>query len=228
MTEEEIERINRFVDLKGLKSCKETIKGCIFIMIGFFMFFVGDSVKRNYNLLASKWMIFAVPASAIIVWGIYLLHNLEKCRFGFFLFWGTAGMYNSIEFFALGISQGINQAKISPILLTTAASLDVLFIVWIMWYRRQLFTGKKQIKSGTPNYKIMFPLIFIIAPVFTAMLKSARSQDAVVCFTFFLIGYIESVHVSLFGNYYAAKKYRQFIKLPDDTKKEEPRGSMGK
>jgi hypothetical protein len=213
MTEEEIERINKFVDLRGLKSCKETIKGCIFIIIGFFMFFVGDSVKQNYNLLASKWMIFAILALVIIVWGIYLLHNLEKRQFDFFLFWGVAGIYNSIEFFALGISHGINQAQISPIILATAISLDAILIAWLIWYRYQLFTGKKRISSGTPNYKIMLPLIIIIAPVSTAILKSAQFQDAVVCSIYFALGYIESVHASLFGNYYVAEKYQQYIKL---------------
>jgi hypothetical protein len=71
MTEEEIERLNRFVDLKSPKSNKHMIKICIFLIAGFFMFFIGDSLTQNYNLLTSWWMIFAVPACLLIIWGFY-------------------------------------------------------------------------------------------------------------------------------------------------------------
>ena len=177
MTEEEIGRLNRFVDLKSPKSNKHMIKICIFLIFFLFMFFIGDSLKYNYNFLTSWWMIFAVPACLLIIWGFYLLHNLDKRQDDFLLYWGAVGTYYSAEFFALSISYGINDAHINVMLLVLLVLLlEVPFLLFLLWYRMQLFKGKKEIKGGPPNYKIMTPLIFIISPILIMIFKNAQSQ----------------------------------------------------
>ena len=216
MTEEEIERLNRFVDLKSPKSNKHTIKICIFLILSLFMFFIGDSLTYNYNLLTSWWMIFAVFACSLIVWGFYLLRTLDKRQDDFLLYWGAVGTYYSAEFFALGISYGINDAHINVMLLVLLELLDVPpLLLLLLWYRIQLFKGKKEIQGGSPNYKIMTPLIFIISPILIMIFKNAQSQlqTVIIPLMFIFVGFAFSVSLSCFGNYYVARKYRSYIRL---------------
>lgn len=219
MTEEEIGRINRFVDLKSPKSNKHTIKIDIFLILFLFMFFIGDSLTYNYNLLTSWWMIFAVPACSLIIWSFYLLRNLDKRQDDFLLYWGAVGTYFSVEFFALGISYGINDAHINVILLVLLVLLDVPLLLFLLWYRIQLFKGKKEIQGGSPNYKIMTPLIFIISPILIMIFKNAQSQLQTVFMPlmFIFVGIAFSVSLSCFGNYYVARKYRSYIRLYDEN-----------
>lgn len=212
MAQEEIERINNFVDLKSPQSNKHMIKICIFLVIAFFMFFVGDSVRHNYNLLKSSWMIFSVFASSLIIWGLYLLRTLERHQIDFMLYWGVVGTYYSAEFFALGISIGIHDAHINLLLLILIELLDIPLLLWLLWYRIQLFKGKK-IKSGSPNYKIMFPLILAFSLVIPTIIKNSSFETAIMPLLSIFLGYMESISVSLFGNYYVAKKYSNYIDL---------------
>lgn len=211
MTEKEIKRINDFVGLNTIQENKRMIKMCIYLIIGFFMFFIGDSFKYHYSILTSKWMFFLIPAISIIIWGIYLLHNLSKKPLDFLLFWALCGVYYSLEFFLLGISQGLNHVQVSPPLIIIAILLDIPLIVLILRYRYKLFIGKKTVNPRPVNYKILIASILIISPVFIGILKSAHSQDAIICILCFLLGYIESLHISFLVNYFVAKKYKQYI-----------------
>lgn len=213
MIDKEIKRINDFVNLNTPQANKGMIRTCIYLIIGFFIFFIGDSFKYHYNFLVSKWMFFLIPAMIIIIWGIYLLRNLGKRPFDFLLFWAICGIYYSVEFFCLGISEG-NRTQISPQLMIIAVLLDIPLLVLIPRYRYRLFIRKKAIDTRLINYKILFTLILVISPVFIAILKSSRSQGTIVSVLCFLLGYIESFHISLLTNYFVARKYKQYIILP--------------
>lgn len=177
------------------------------------MFFIGDSFKYRYNFLVSQWMLFLIPAIAIIIWGVYLLHNLNKRPFDFLLFWAICGIYYSFEFFSLGIYQGLNHAQASPLFIIIAVLLDIPLIVLILRYRYKLFIGEKAVNTRPVNYKFLVASILIISPVFIGILKSARSQDAIICILCFLLGYIESSHISFLVNYFVARKYKQYINV---------------
>jgi hypothetical protein len=99
--------------------------------------------------------------------------------------------------------------------------LDVPLLFFLLWYRMQLFKGKKEIKGGPPNYKIMIPLTFIISPILIMIFKNAQSQlqTVIIPVMFIFLGFAESVHLSLFGNYYVARKYRSYIRLYENEKK---------
>lgn len=228
LTDEEIERINRFIDLKSYKSNRKMIKQCIFIIIVLFMFFVGQSIMFKFNLLTSWWMIFAVFAVLVIAWGIYLLISLEKHPFQFFLFWGTAGVYYTVEFYSLGISYGLN-AHADIRLFYLVIILNFIALLFLLWYRVQLLTGKKKIKSGLPNYRIMIPGILILSPVLILILDSVNASGNNSSFIlFFLLGFIESAHFLLFLNYFVAKKYCEYIHRYDEKEeltKQQKRGS---
>lgn len=214
MIDKEIQRINDFVNLNTPQANKGMIRTCIYLIIGFFMFFIGDSFKYRYNFLVSRWMLFLIPAIVIIIWGIYLLCNLSKRPFDFLLFWAICGIYYSIEFFSLGISQGLNHSQVSPLFIIIAVLLDIPLIVLILRYRYKLFIGEKATNTRPVNYKIIVASILVISPVFIGVLKSARSQNAIICILCFFLGYMESFHVSLLTNYFVAKKYKQYIILP--------------
>lgn len=219
MTEQDVERINRFVDLKSPESNKRQIKICIFLIVGFFMFFVSDSLDRKINLFTSCWFIFFIAACILIFWGFYLLRTLERRQIDFMLYWGVVGTYYSAEFFALGISIGIHDAHANLLLLILLEGLDIPLLLWLFWYRMQLFKGKKKIKGGNPNYKIMFPLILAFSLIITPIIKNSSFQTAIMPLLLIFLGYVESIHSSLFGNYYVAKKYINYIDLYEDGKK---------
>lgn len=206
MTEKEIEQINKFVDLKDIKSNKHMIKVCIFLIVVFFEFFVS---------LKSCWIVFLVFAIFIIGWGIYLLHTLDKHQIEFFLFWGVSGIYYTAEFFSLGISLGRNVAHIYILLLIILILLDIPMLLILLWYRIQVFNGKREIKSGPPNYRIMIPGMFIFSTVLMLIFKNASTQiqPAIMATMCIFIGYAESIHISFFGNYYIARKYKEHIHL---------------
>lgn len=152
MTKEEIERINRFIYLKSPKYNKSMIKSMIFMIIATFMFFISDSLTRNYNLFTSWWMIFAVFACSIIIWGLYLFRNLDNRQIDYLLYFGSVGTYLSAEFFALGISYGIKDAHINVMLLVLLVLLlEVPLLLFLLWHRIQLFKGKKEFKGRSQN-----------------------------------------------------------------------------
>lgn len=80
--------------------------------------------------------------------------------------------------------------------------------------------GKKEIKGGPPNYKIMTPLIFILSPLLIMIFKNAQSQlqTVIIPLMFIFVGFAFSVSLSCFGNYYVARKYRSYIRLYDNGK----------
>jgi hypothetical protein len=217
MTEEEIERINRFIYLKNSpKHNKSKIKNMIFLIIASFMFFISDSLKRSYNLFTSWWMIFAVFACSIIIWGLFLLRNLDNRQIDFILYFGAVGTYVSTEFFALGISYGINDAHINVMLLVLLVLLlEVPLLLFLLWHRIQLFKGKKQFKGGAANYKIIIPLILIISPIIKMLFNNTQAQFQTIMMSlmFIFLGFVFSVSIGWFGNYYVARKYRSYIHL---------------
>lgn len=218
MIYEEIQRLNSFIDLNSPASNKQMIKTCIFLNIATFFFVFGNSFIQNFNLLTSWWMVFAVFALLLIIWGVVLIRVIEKRQIDFLLFWASSGTYYSIEFFSVGISYGRNVAHISIWFFVALLFIEIFFLLLLFWYRVQLFKGKMKIRSGSPNYRLMFPLILILSPIGAVILKTAgqHAQDAVFSMMLILVGYVESVHLSLYGNYFIAKKYQKYVYLYDE------------
>jgi len=65
----------------------------------------------------------------------------------------------------------------------------------------------------------MFPLILAFLLIITPIIKNSSFQTAIMPLLLIFLGYVESIHVSFFGNYYVAKKYINYIDLYEDGKK---------
>jgi membrane protein CcdC involved in cytochrome C biogenesis len=102
VTQDDIERINRFVGLQRPRNNKQMIELYLFLVVGFFMFFFGTSMVLHFNLLKSNWMIFAVFALVLLIWGTILIRNYMKRQIDYFLICGAIGLYYAAEFFSLG------------------------------------------------------------------------------------------------------------------------------
>lgn len=227
LTQDDIDRINRFVRLESPKSNKAMIKCLLILIIMFIMFFVGNCVELKTNLFTSHWMVFIPFAAILIAWGIFLHHTLEKRQIDFFLYEFFVGLYLTAEFFSLGFSISIQMAHQSvwfPIILTAAG---ILIISLLVLYRVEFFYGKiklkdkyskEEIKKSRNRVILGIILIAVGFFIFRIRIRNTPSQvqniaEAIVSF---IVGYVMSIPIIFIGNYAAAKKYKDVVYLYED------------
>jgi len=216
MTQNDIDRINKFVGLESPKNNKNMIKILLFLLIIFFMFFVGNSFILNYNLLTSKWMLFVPFDCVLVFWGVFLLCTLEKRQLDFFLYEGFAGLYLITEFFGLGYSYGIHIDHFSPIVLWILILLDIPLLLFLMSYRIRIFKGIHK-KKNRHLYSVALSgsLVIVLAPILNYLLNKTQQsfQYGVATLCLFIIGYGMSMYIIFFGNFFIAKRYKDVIYL---------------
>lgn len=228
MKQDDIDRINRFVRLESPKSNRVTIVYLLIMITAFFMFFVGNCVMLKIDLLTSHWMIFLPFAIILIAWGIFLLYTLEKRQVTFFLYEFFAGVYLTLEFFALGFSKAIQFAHTSiwfPISLTAIGAL--IFFLLIL-YRIRFFNGKVKIaknskKDRNKRSNVLVILIVLITTSFILFRlwferMTIDIQETLFTIGFFALGYAMSMYMAFMGNYIVAKKYKDIVYLYDAQK----------
>lgn len=218
MTSDDIERINRFVGLQSPKSNKSTMKLLLILLVLPVMVASGNSIMVDNKFFALRWMIFIPVDCLLLLWGLYLIHTLEKHQFHFFLFEGIWGGVFVIECFALGYSFGIHVNHFSPVILWLLIFLDVPVLFFLTAYRIKLYHGKGNSKKKTGKFypiSLSVALVLVLAPILNGILNRTQIhfQHVVATLCLFFIGYVFSVHIIFLGNFFVVQKYREIINL---------------
>jgi hypothetical protein len=220
MSDQKISRIIKFVDLRPLQFNKQILICLMIIISSSFMLFKGNSLLLHYDLYTSRWMIYAPFACVLLIWGLYLLKNLEKRQIDFFLYEGCAGIYLTAELFPLSYSFGVQVSHIIPAIVWILILLDIPMLLSMIWARIKLFNGSLKTKKSYYSIGGTITLVLIITPLTNFLLNQTPidMHYVIADICMFIFSYAMSVLLISFGNYYVAQKYKNIIRLYEDEK----------
>ena len=222
MSEDDIKRINRFVNLQTPTANKKMIKFILIFLIGFFGFFYATNISPNSpgHILASHWMISAPCCLCLVILGIYLYKTLEKRQINIFLFEGCVGVYITIEFLALGYLIGTYLAIMNPINILIMVFMEIPVACLLLIYRIKQLKPKGIPKKVIKNFypiSIVLSLVLVLSPIVNSLFNNSgkRKSDVIGAIVAFLLGYVFSIFITFFLNYFVARKYKGVVNLYD-------------
>jgi hypothetical protein len=212
-----IERINGFVALQTPQIINQRLIMYAFLNTVFLFFLAGTILTLNMNFFSSGLAYF-LPVSIILsCWALWLQSrkNIPQKQISYNLYISVATTFYSILFYFLAFLYAVESRGIVVLVGLTS---EIALLFFLTWYRVQLYTGRKEIRSGNPNYRIIGIGVPIAMFVFWGTAKFIES-NLLGPLLFVLLGLIYSIGLSFLGNYFVAKKYREYLIFYDSPKK---------
>ena len=214
MNPEEIQRINKFVNLWSIKTAKSLIKGNMFLACIFPLFGISICDRTGQNYFESIWACILVMYVALFLWGLYMNINVRRKQLMLHLFFAYSSAAFSLTFFLLFYIFLYKYSGITSkgYMLGAIIGYFVLFAV-LFYYRYTVLIGKSKNKSGSPNYSKIGAIT--IGGIAVVRIFTPSISDFGNAFIALFVAYGFSVGLLFIYNYIIAIKYKDIIAMKE-------------